>query len=124
MDNISRNLKLIRNEDIVWLIYFFIITFAIISNRLEEKYLLTKNNNNKNIASKINTTILIVAFLIYLYLLSVSLENNKLVKNKHNRHDERVSFERLIVSLLFVIAGALSIYADYDDNVSADLAIF
>ena len=125
MDELSKQLKLINKEDIVWYIYFFIITFALITNNLEKNYLLTKNKNSKILAQKINTTILVVAFFIYLYFLSVSLENNNNARLKHNIKDERISFERLIVSLLFLIAGAIAIYADYDDNrTNTDIGIF
>ena len=34
MNDISRRLKRLRNEDIIWIIYFFIVVFALYSNKL------------------------------------------------------------------------------------------
>lgn len=123
MDNISKQLNLLEKEDIVWIIYLFIVVFALYTNKLEKEYLFDKNKVKQKLASKINTTILIVAFFIYLYLASVSLNNCK--RNYKNNIDKRVSIERLVVSLTFLIGGALAIIADYDNNTNnLDIAIF
>lgn len=123
MDDINKQLNLLEKEDIVWIIYLFIVVFALYTNRLEKEYLFDKNKVKQKLASKINTTILVVAFFIYLYLASVALNNCK--RNYKNNIDKRVSIERLVVSLTFLIGGALAIIADYDNNTNnLDIAIF
>lgn len=120
--NINKQLKLLKNEDIVWLIYLFIVVFALYTNKLEREYIFDKDKIKKKNASRINTFILIVAFFIYLYLASVSLDN---CKNTTNNKDRRIAIERLVVSLTFLIGGAIAIYADYDNNSNnLDIAIF
>ena len=125
MKDVIRELKLLKNEDFIWLIYFFIVIFALISNNEERKYLLNDDKNGSKNANLINTTILIVAFFIYLYFVIVSFDNLNELKKVSNKKDVRVAFERLISSLIFLVGGAYSIYADYDDKTTdIDLAIF
>ena len=125
MSEFTRKLKLLNEEDFIWLIYFFIITFALISNHNERNYLFTNNEKSINNARKINTIILIVAFFIYLYFTLVSFNNLEILKRNSNKKEVKVAFERLIANILFLIGGAFAIYADYDSNTTnADIAIF
>ena len=125
MNDLERKLKLLKEEDIVWLIYFFIIIFAIISNKNERLSLLFNSKKNSDNAKIINSTILIVAFCIYLYFVIVTINNFDLLKRNGSNKDIRVAFERLIANILFLVAGAVAIYADFDSNTTGtDIAIF
>lgn len=125
MNNIERKLKLLKEEDFIWLIYFFIIIFAIISNKNERLSLLFNNSNNSKTAKIINSIILIIAFSIYLYFVIVTIENFDLLKKSGSDKDVRVAFERLIANILFLVAGAIAIYADWDSNTTGtDIAVF
>lgn len=124
MEDWTRKLKLLKEEDIVWYIYYFIVTFAIIANSFEEKYIDTKNLKDRQSGRKINIVILIVAFIIYLYYVSIAIEDIKIARSKNPRR-QRVALERLITTLVFLVGGALSIYTELDDNAGdVDLAIF
>lgn len=116
MDKFSRQLKLLKEEDFIWLVYFFIVTFALVANYFERNYLLTKNQTSQKNAQKITTTILVVAFFIYLYFTLVSFDNLEYLKRNGNKKEVRVAFERLITNILFLTAGAIAIYADIDSN--------
>lgn len=118
MDDLNKQIKLINNEDIVWYIYFFIIISALFTNYLEKKYLYDKNKYNKELAQKINTIILVVAFFIYLYFLKLAYDNAKDAYKSNDIKNRRICMERLIVSTLFLVAGAIAIYTDYDNNTS------
>ena len=125
MNDLQRKLKLLKEEDFIWLIYFFIIIFALISNNFERDSLCNQNKTSSNNAKKINSTILIVAFLIYLYFVVATIENFDLLKRNSSRKEVRIAFERLIANILFLVAGAIAIYADYDSNtIGTDIAIF
>ena len=125
MNDLQRKLKLLKEEDFIWLIYFFIIIFALISNNFERDSLINQNKTSSNNSKKINSTILIVAFLIYLYFVVVTIENFDLLKRNGSKKEVRVAFERLIANILFLVAGAIAIYADYDSNtLGTDIAIF
>ena len=125
MNDLQRKLRLLKEEDFIWLIYFFIIIFALISNNFERDSLCNQNKTSSNSAKKINSTILIVAFLIYLYFVLATIENFDLLKRNGSKKEVRVAFERLIANILFLVAGAIAIYADYDSNtIGTDIAIF
>lgn len=125
MNDLQRKLKLLKEEDFIWLIYFFIIIFALISNNFERDSLINQNKTSSNNSKKINSTILIVAFLIYLYFVVATIENFDLLKRNGSKKEIRVAFERLIANILFLVAGAIAIYADYDSNtLGTDIAIF
>ena len=125
MNDFFRKLNLLKQEDIIWLIYFFIVTFAIISNKYERNYVIYNNPNDLNKTKKINTSILIIAFFIYLYFVIVTIENFDILKRNSSKKEVRVAFERLIANILFLVAGAFALYADYDNNTTGtDIAIF
>ena len=125
MNDFFRKLKLLNEEDFIWLIYFFIVTFAIISNKFERDYIITDNQNSLTKAKKINSTILIIAFFIYLYFVIVTINNFDILKRNSSRKEVRVAFERLIANILFLVAGAIALYADYESNSpGTDIAIF
>ena len=66
----------------------------------------------------INTTILIVAFFIYLYYVILSYDALKNGKYSFN------SFLRLVGAILFLVAGGIYVYADYSsNNESVDIEI-
>lgn len=119
MDKFNRQLKQLKEEDFIWLIYFFIVIFALVANRFEENFLLTQNKSSQKNAQKITTTILIVAFFIYLYFTLVAFDNFEYLKQNGNSKDVKVAFERLIANILFLVAGAIAIYADFDSNTSS-----
>ena len=106
-------LERLHYEDIIWYIYFFIIAFNLYSNYLEETYLQNKDKKIRNKFRRINEIIFIIVFIIYLYFLFVNLNRLKEKKNE-------LTYLSLIVSILFVIAGLISIYiafkSDYLDD--------
>lgn len=125
MSELFRKLQLLKEEDFIWLIYYFIITFALVANELERRYLLDNKEPEINVAKKINSTILIIAFIIYLYFVVVTIQNFDILKKNGTRKEVRVAFERLIANIIFLVAGAIAIYADYDSNtIGTDIAIF
>lgn len=125
MSELFRKLRLLKEEDFIWLIYYFIITFALVANELERRYLLDNKEPEINVAKKINSTILIIAFIIYLYFVVVTIQNFDILKKHGTRKEVRVAFERLIANIIFLVAGAIAIYADYDSNtIGTDIAIF
>ncbi len=124
MEDKLRNLKLLKEEDFIWYIYFFIVTFALVANSFEEKFIYTGNHSYQKSGRKINITLLVIAFIIYLYYVAIAIEDINIAKVRDERR-QRVALERLITSLVFLVGGALSIYTELDDNAGdVDLAIF
>ncbi len=124
MKDWARDLRLLKEEDIIWYIYFFIVLFALIANAFEEKYIFTKNKQDRQKGRNINITLLIIAFIIYFYYFVIALEDVHINSNNSPRR-QKVALERLITTLVFLVGGALSLYTELDDNAGdVDLAIF
>ena len=106
MDVFAR-LKRLKNEDFIWIIYFFIAAFAIFSNKLEREYVL----NNSNIAYKksktINIILFLVAFFIYLYFVLLFTQDLNNMEKNFNNEKYRNTFLQLIAALLFLIGGII-----------------
>ena len=123
MNNSSLKAKLQATaiEDIIWIIYFFIIIANLYSNYLERDYIKNKNPQSRVLFKNINKAVLIIAFLIYLYFVYQSYDSVKNLKN--NTSDKQVFLTNLtlISAILFLIAGALNIFIDnnsiYDDEI-------
>ncbi len=107
MDDISKKLKKLRNEDFIWIVYFFIVVFAIYSNKLDRDYLLKKNNEAYKREKYINITIFFVAFFIYLYFLLLLTEDLGSMEKNFNDPAYRSTFIQLIAAILFLIGGAI-----------------
>ena len=67
MKNINEQLQLLKNENLIWLIYIFISIFAIVSNHFEKQYDLTNDSEAYKKFKTINICIFTIAFFIYLY---------------------------------------------------------
>ncbi len=110
----NEKIKEIRIEDFIWVIYFFIAIFAIISDQLEldDIYKHSKRNNAK--VRTINLTILTIAFLIYIYFVYRSYKRIGNLKATATRKEVIAAHASLISSLLFIAAGIFAIYAEYN----------
>ena len=107
MNDISRKLKQLRNEDIIWIIYFFIIVFALYSNKLDSDYLLKHYNGAYKSEKYINISIFFVTFFIYLYFVLLLTEDLSNMERNFNNDNYRSTFIQLIAALLFLIGGSI-----------------
>ena len=124
MKDWERKLNKLKIDDFIWLIYFFIVLFSLISNSFERKYLFTNNKKYRNVGRGITLSLLIIAFFIYLYFVIDSIEDINILKTNNDPNRKRVAMERLITTLVFLVGGALSIYTEIDDKGGdVDLAI-
>lgn len=107
MNDISKKLKRLRNEDFIWIVYFFIVVFALYSNKLDRDYLLKKDNEAYKREKYINITIFFIAFFIYLYFLLLLTEDLSSMEKNFNDPAYRSTFIQLIAAILFLIGGAI-----------------
>ena len=107
MDEISRKLKRLRNEDIIWIIYFFIVVFALYSNKLDRDYLLNHDNSAYKSEKYINIGIFFVTFFIYLYFVLLLTEDLSNMERNFNNDNYRSTFIQLIAAILFLIGGSI-----------------
>ncbi len=121
MDSIAKKLRETAIEDIIWLVYLFIIGANLYSNYLERDYIKNNNIQSRDLFRKINKYVLIIAFIIYLYFVYQSYDS---IRNlKQNASDKKVFLTNLtlISAILFLIAGALNIFIQnnsvFDDEI-------
>ena len=108
--DVFAHLKRLKNEDFIWIIYFFIAAFAIFSNKLERDYVL----NNSNVAYKksktINIILFLVAFFTYLYFVLLFTQDLNNMEKNFNNEKYRNTFLQLIAALLFLIGGTIYLF--------------
>ncbi len=107
MNEISKKLKRLKNEDIIWIIYFFIVVFALYSNKLDRDYLLNHDNSAYKSEKYINIGIFFVTFFIYLYFVLLLTEDLSNMERNFNNDNYRSTFIQLIAALLFLIGGSI-----------------
>lgn len=107
MNDVEKKLKRLKNEDIIWIIYFFIVVFALYSNKLDRDYLLKKDKDAYKREKSINITIFFIAFFIYLYFLLLLTEDLGNIEKNFDNPNYRSTFIQLIAAILFLIGGAI-----------------
>lgn len=107
MNDVEKKLKRLKNEDIIWIIYFFIVVFALYSNKLDRDYLLKKDKDAYKREKSINIAIFFVAFFIYLYFLLLLTEDLGNMEKNFDDPNYRSTFIQLIAAILFLIGGAI-----------------
>ncbi len=110
--SIGVKLKRLKNEDLIWVIYFFIVIGALMSNNYEKNYLLTGNSSNQKKFKVLNITIFCVAFFIYLYFVLINYEDIETLKKDATRKEVLNAHIGLISALLFLVAGALALVGE------------
>ncbi len=110
--NIGIKLQRISEENFIWVVYFFIIIAALLSNAYEKYFLETGDYRKQKIFKTLNITIFCVAFFIYLYFVLISYENVHELRESSNKKEVTSAHVQLIASLLFLVAGGLALYAE------------
>ena len=114
--DVFAHLKRLKNEDFIWIIYFFIAAFAIFSNKLERDYVLNKNSVAYKKSKTINIILFLVAFFIYLYFVLLITEDLHSMEKNFNNTNYRNTFLQLIAALLFLIGGAIYLVQEVTTN--------
>ncbi len=122
--NIGVKLQRINRENLIWLIYFFIIIAALLSNAYEKYFLKTKDFRKQKIFKTLNITIFAVAFFIYLYFVIISYEDVEQLKKSSTKKEVINAHLTLIASILFLVAGGLALYAEINkDTLDTDIGV-
>ena len=107
MNDVAKKLKRLKNEDMIWIIYFFIVVFALYSNKLDRDYLLKHDSAAYKREKFINTTIFFIAFFIYLYFVLLLTEDMGSMEKNLSDPAYRSTFIQLIAAILFLVGGAI-----------------
>lgn len=122
--NVGIKLQRISEENFIWVVYFFIIIAALLSNAYEKYFLETKDLRNQKIFRTLNITIFCVAFFIYLYFVIISYENVQELRESSTKKEVISAHVQLIASLLFLVAGGLALYTELNrDEPDTDIGV-
>ncbi len=121
MDDLNKKLRLLKNEDLIWIIYIFIAIAAIVSNYFERKYDLTNNRTAYKNFKTINICIFTVAFFIYLYFLITIYDKLKSVRESIEKF--RLTQAQLFGAILFLVGGLIYLIVEISENEDIDVAI-
>ena len=108
--NINKDLEKIKLEDYIWYIYLFIVAFNLYSNYLEKQYITTGDTQAQDKFRLINNIVLSVILIIYLIFLYAAFKDITDLKHNDSVLKKRLTTLAVIAALLFVIAGAITLY--------------
>lgn len=109
-NTVNRQLERINIENIIWLIYFFLIGFNLYSNYLEAKYLSDKDIESRERFRYINEMIFFISLIIYLYFLYLNWQDITTLDSNSSPNRVKLTTYSFIASILFVLAGILALY--------------
>lgn len=112
-DKIFKELNRIKIEDYIWIIYIFLVCFNLYSDYLEKLFLTTNNQVAKNKFRNINKSVSVIILIIFIYFLIVSYQDIKELNYNSSLLEKKLKNLTFIASLLFVIAGAISLYVTF-----------
>lgn len=121
MNNTSEKLRLLKNEDLIWITYIFIAIAAIISNYFEKQYDLSNNREAYKKFKTINICIFTVAFFIYLYFFITVYGKLKNVRESTERF--RLTQAQLFGAILFLVGGIIYLVVEISETEDVDIAI-
>lgn len=122
--NVGVKIQRVNQENLVWVVYFFIIIAALLSNAYEKYFLETGDSRKEKIFRTLNITIFSVAFFIYLYFVLVTYENLEELKRTGTKKEVLNAHITFIASILFLVAGGLALYAEINrENPDTDIGV-
>ena len=121
MNDINEKLRLLKNEDLIWITYIFISITAIVSNHFEKQYDLTNNSEAYKKFKTINICIFTIAFFIYLYFLITIYSKLKNVKQTTEKYC--LTQAQLFGAILFLIGGVIYLIVEISETEESEIAI-
>ncbi len=119
----EKRLKKLKIEDYIWIIYFFIAAFALLSNHYERDFILNKNFSAYKKEKTINVTIFFVALFIYLYFVLNFMDDLEDIEHNLNNPKYRNKLLQLIAAILFLVGGIIYLYLEITTDEMGDIAI-
>ena len=116
--NINNTIKNVEIENIIWVIYLFIIGANFISNYYTTKYCYTFDEKYHKIYRTINIIVLSIILIIYIYFVYISYQG---VKNAKQNENYRKYI--LIASILILIGGIIYLSVEVYKNQNPEISI-
>jgi len=109
-NQLEYDLKRIKREDVIWIIYIIIIVLALFSNYFEKQYISFKNNYAHQKFSNINKLIFTILLFIYIYFVIDSYNQLKRLKNTDSKRKINITTLTFIGSIINLIGGLIFLY--------------
>lgn len=123
MNDTNERIKKLKVEDIIWIIYIFIIGICLYSNSVERKFLKYNDINARNKYRYLIIFIFTVALIIYIYYAIDNYKDIKQLKEENSNQKIICTHLAFIASALVLISGAIYLFISlYDTNVEVELA--
>lgn len=106
-------IKSTKIEDLVFIIYYIIITLSLYANKIEREYLITKDKEVGEYYRKILYIIFTIATLVYIYY---AYESIKEVNKSSTSEIKKLNELSLLASILVLITGFIYLYIIYKDK--------
>lgn len=114
-------LKKIKIEDLIWLINFFIVLFALTSNNFERDYIINGNLKSEKTYKTINIALFLVAFTIYAYFVYTRYEGIQELKNTSTKKDVFITHLNYVSAILILIGAGIGVYTEIaSENVAQE----
>ena len=122
-ENIYLRLKQLKIEDHIWIVYLGIIILSYYSNDLERIFLLSNDNNARNMYQKIMILIFLILLIIYFYFLKSSFDDVINLNEFDSDDKKKLVYLSFLGSLFVVISGIIFLYISLkNDDLSIELA--
>lgn len=108
MENKNQEIRRIRFEDLLSLVFIVTSILNIYGDKLHIDYINTNNQEKEKIARDIYKLVLIITILIYFYF--INRNYNFLQDAKDNNQNTKLPFIRLLGSVFFIIGAILLLY--------------
>ncbi len=123
MNSNNNRIKQIEAENLVWIVYFFLIGLCLYANTFEKNYFETGNNDSKETYRNLTIIIFVIAIIVYIYFFIDGYESVKNMNPYTNKRTKDLNNLSFIGSTLILISGIIFLYiAVVDENLDVELA--
>ncbi len=123
MNESIKRIKQIEIENIIWLIYIFIIGLCLYANSFEKNYFETGNKNSKETYRKLTITIFTIAIIVYIYFFIDSYDDLKNINQYTSQRTRKLNNLSFIGTTFILLSGIIFLYiAIVDKDLDIELA--
>lgn len=123
MNNNESRIKQIEAENLIWIVYLFIIGLCLYANSFEKRYFEKGNKNDKETYRYLTIIIFVIAIIVYIYFFIDGYESVKNMNPFMNKKTKDLNNLSFIGSTLILLSGIIFLYiAVVDTDLDVELA--
>ena len=122
-NELTENLKELKIEEFIWIVYIGIIALSFYSNSLERKYFIYNDLESKEKYRQTLIVIFSILIIVYLYFLKSAYDDMQNLKPYDTPEKKNLVYLSFIGSLLIAISGFIFLYiAIKDKSIDVEIA--